>query len=85
MTLHIAETVKKPNKNNRPTKPHIGGFYPALGRLVSAFLPCLPFLLPGRTLCRACLRNGALEQRCSPEGLPSPSSRQGKGALTEAM
>jgi len=57
---HLAGTARKPKENNTPTAPHIAGFYPALGRLVSAFLPCLPFLLPGRTLCRARLRNRAL-------------------------
>jgi hypothetical protein len=53
---HIAGSLKYPNKNNRPTEPHLAAFYLALGRLVSALLRCLPFLLPGRTLRHACLR-----------------------------
>jgi hypothetical protein len=57
---HIAGSLKNPSKNNRPTEPHLAAFYLALGRLVSAVLPCLRFLLPGRTLCRARLRNRAL-------------------------
>ena len=82
---HIAGSLKNPNKNNRPTEPHLAAFYLALGRLVSAFLPCPPFLLPGRTLCRARLRNRALELRCSLRGRQTPPSRQGKRELTEVM
>src|ERR1700690_2835617 len=42
---HIAGSLKNPNKNTRPPEPHLAAFYLALGRLVSAFLPCPPFLL----------------------------------------
>jgi hypothetical protein len=60
MGPHIAGSLKYPNKNNRPTEPHLAAFYLALGRLVSALLPCPRFLLLGNTPLRACLRNPAL-------------------------
>ena len=75
---HIAGSLKNPNKNNRPTEPHLAAFYLALGRLVSALLPCLPFLLPGRTLCRACLRNRALIAAMQPPGTSEAAEPTGK-------
>src|SRR5579872_2191520 len=39
---HIAGSPKNPNKNNRPTEPHLAAFYLALGRSVSALLACPP-------------------------------------------